>query len=214
MLIHITPRLYRPTTVGLSCALVDVALPELGLVLRDGHELATRTPYDNKRYLVACRRKGQKAIVGLFIETTRPLDAFTVVTRWAVEGEALLTHRVRHVVVDHDHDAVTDNMALWRARSPALGGFPSRWPRSVPATWTPAEAQPRMDVLRIDAAPRGVEVHDVVSAAGLIRERSEVFRMPTVERARLLHPRAIHGERMPTIDAAFQVETPIEIGAV
>ena len=182
MLIHITPRLFRPASVALTCALVDVTLPELGLVLREGHELATRTPYDQKRYLVACRRKGQKAIVGLFIETPRPLDAFTVVTRWAVEGEALLTHRVRHVVVDRAHDAVTDNMALWRATSPSLGSFPNRWPRSVPATWIPAEAQPRMDVLRIDAGPRVGEVTDEVSATGLIRERSEVFRMPTVER--------------------------------
>jgi hypothetical protein len=72
-----------------------------------------------------------------------------------------------------------------------------------------------MDVLRGKgwSGPRVGEVTDAVSATGLIRERSEVFRMPTVERARLLHPRAIHGERMPTIDAAFQVETPAELGA-
>ena len=66
MLIHITPRLLKPSSVGLTCGLIDVEVPELGLMLKEGRELVARTPYPNKRYLVASRKQGLKAIVGLF----------------------------------------------------------------------------------------------------------------------------------------------------
>ena len=220
MLIHITPRLLKPSSVGLTCGLIDVEVPELGLMLKEGRELVARTPYPNKRYLVASRKQGLKAIVGLFIDATSHIEAFTVITRWSVEGETLLTHRVHYVVLDHDHDAVTDSMVLWHATSKSLGGFTSRWPQ-VPKEWTAANAQPRMDVLKHKAEQGGRvgEVRDTVSPTGLIRERNETFRMPTVERARLLHPRLAtqfggdRVERLPNIESAFKVETPAELGA-
>jgi hypothetical protein len=217
MLIHITPTLLRPAASAsflmskpsdLSCALVDVTLPELGLTLKAGRELAARTPYENKRWLVACRRQGQKAMVGLFIETGEHLDAFTVVTRWAVEGDTLLTHRVRHVILDREHDAVTDRMGFWNALSPRYGGFSNRWPANLMKVINRAVVEPRMDVLAADSHSHLneiFEVHDVLSPAGLVRERSETIRTPTVERARLLWPRSLYGDRMPSIEAAFVV---------
>nr|WP_289883625.1 DUF6012 family protein [Xanthomonas arboricola]MDN0205520.1 DUF6012 family protein [Xanthomonas arboricola pv. corylina]MDN0218452.1 DUF6012 family protein [Xanthomonas arboricola pv. corylina] len=53
-----------------------------------------RTSYPAKRYQVACRKIGRKAMNGLLIEAAGTVDRFCVVTRWAVEGEMLCTHEV------------------------------------------------------------------------------------------------------------------------
>ncbi|MGV7193595.1 DUF6012 family protein [Xanthomonas axonopodis] len=94
MLIHISPRLLEPRGISTRCELIDITVAPFGLVLRNGIEVVARRPYPNKRYQVACRKIGRKAMNGLLIETTGTVDAFRVVTRWAVEGEMLCTHEV------------------------------------------------------------------------------------------------------------------------
>lgn len=103
MLIHLIPQIYTPYAVPVR--LIDVAIPELGLVL-DGHkDLAIRRPFPNKRYWVACRKVGQKAIAGFLVESKAFVPAYTVTTRWAVNADTVLTHSVAHVVLDKDFDA-------------------------------------------------------------------------------------------------------------
>ena len=50
MLIHITPKIYRPLEVGFvgKCSLKQVIIPELDLVLTGGEQLKTGTPWPNK----------------------------------------------------------------------------------------------------------------------------------------------------------------------
>lgn len=194
MLIHITPKLFRPMNAATSCTLVDVAVPELDLILREGYEVVAR--------LVACRRTGQKATAGLLLETSAHLNSFTVITRWAIDGAAVITHCVQNVVLDNDYDAVTDSMVLWGAMSEGLGGFPDRWPAELKGR-VPAHAQPRMDVLKHDAESRQGDVSDTISSAGMVHERHERFRVPTIERDRLLWPRGLGRDRMPPVTSAF-----------
>lgn len=202
MLLHVTPRLLEPLGAPLRCELIDVHVPELSLTLQGGRDVIARRPYPNRHYQVACRQVGRKAIAGLFIETPDRIEALTVSTRWAIEGEIVATHRVRYEILDQDFDAATDNMTLWYGMSSGLGGWRSRWPAFAEG-WTPAAAQPRMDVLRGHRAPGQIDFTDTVGRTGVITERRETFRMPTVERERLLQRTSLT-ERLPALEDAFR----------
>lgn len=199
MLLHVTPRLLG---APLRCELIDVLVPELGLTLQAGRDVTARQPYPNRHYQVACRQVGRKAIAGLFLETPDRIEAVNVITRWAIEGSLVATHRVRYELIDHDFDAATDNMTLWYAMSSGLGGWRSRWPAFAEG-WTPANAQPRMDVLRGRREGSHGEFTDTVGRTGVITERRETFRMPTVERERLLQRTSLT-DRLPALEDAFR----------
>ena len=198
MLIHVTPRIYLGQTNGVSpgpmkCELIDVTIPELELVLEEGKDVVARRPYPNKNYLTACRKVGQKAIVGILVDTMLAVQSFSVLTRWAINAERTLTRRVNYLVIDEDYDTVSDDMLLWDSRWPeeALGFVPSR-------------AQPRMDVWTAEASlhARQGEVKDTYRD-GMIALREETFRIPTIERERLLGQDFIVRDRLPSIDMAF-----------
>ncbi|ONC41620.1 hypothetical protein AQ914_18185 [Burkholderia pseudomallei] len=200
MLIHTTPRFYTCEQSGPNVELVDLHIDELGVHLQGGKELTTRRPYPNKRYVVVCRKVGQKAIDGLLFETDAKVSQYTVTTRWAIRAEIIATHRVHYVVLDEEYDTVTDNMVLWYRMSEGLGGWPSRWPDAHKDA-VPCHAQPRMQFSQ--APQRAGQVVDRMTGP-LSLERVETFPIPTIERERLLSPRSIT-ERIPTIEAAFRV---------
>nr|AGH89370.1 hypothetical protein [uncultured bacterium] len=201
MLLHIIPRLYVSEPAAPQCDLIDFHCPALGLKLRNGIELVARRPYPNKRYQVACRKVGQKAMNGFLIETTERVREFTTLTRWAVGGERVINHQVQYFVLDDELDAITDCMVLWNAMSPSLGGFSRRWP-SIAEDWTPAAAQPRMELVSRERAGTYADRHD---EAGRIVERAEVFQVHTVERERVLYAhKADIYSRNPTANMAFQ----------
>lgn len=127
------------------------------------------------------------------------MQEFTAITRWAVDGDRVVEHRVKYVIVDQDHDAVTDYMVLWSGMSNGLGGFCSRVlePSAVHVTH-----KPRMDLVQGD---RKGEVEDRLDGRGRIIARSEVFKMPTVERERVLFKNSSSlFDRMPTAEMAFR----------
>ncbi|EGD08785.1 hypothetical protein XVE_2960, partial [Xanthomonas vesicatoria ATCC 35937] len=117
MLIHLSPRLLEPKGIPTRCELVDIAIDPFGLLLRNGVEVVARRPYPNKRYQVACRKIGRMAINGLLIEAAGTVDAFRVVTRWAVEGEILCTHEVNYSLADQDHDAVSEDVLFCKRQA-------------------------------------------------------------------------------------------------
>lgn len=202
MLLHIIPRLYVAEPDAPQCDLIDFHCPDLGLKLRSGIELVARRPYPNKRYQVACRKVGQKAMQGILIETAGRVREFTTLTRWAVGGDRVVNHQVQYFVIDDDFDAVTDSMVLWSGMSPSLGGWSRRWP-SVAENWTPAAAQPRMELV---SRERSGHYADRLDAAGRVVERSEVYQVPTVERERVLfRSKSDIYDRIPTADMAFRV---------
>lgn len=202
MLIHIAPRFYTGN-YAIPVQLVDVTIEPLGLVLREGVDLAMRQPFPNKRLYVACRKVGRKGMNGLLIDTGAvPIKEFDVVTRWAVFADDVVTHRVQHVVLDDEFDAVSTDMALWHAMSESLGGWESRMP-ALPQNASPATHMPRMAIMSEDRAQRTGDVVDKLNRSGMITERREVFSMPTIQPERLQNTRL--DDRLPPIEHAFPV---------
>lgn len=199
MLIHLSPRLYVGGVPPDLCALLDLRIDALDLHLRNGKELVVRKPYPNKDYLVACRKTGQKAINGIFVESPESLSSFTLVARWAMGAETVATHQVQYVVLDTDFDAVTDNMMLWNGLIGDSQDFQSRLPEELVGC-APVKWQPRMDLH--PELGRAGEVVDTISEEGIITERKEVFSLPTVERERLLGKFA-STLRLPALEDAF-----------
>lgn len=205
MLIHVCPRFFTGDQ-HVSVQLVDVTIDALGITLGDGEDLVMRQPYPNKRFYVACRKVGRKAIDGLLLDTgTTRVKEFEVVTRWAVFAEAVVTHRVQHVVLDDEYDAVSTNMIFWHATSKSLGNWESRMP-TLPDGATPANHMPRMSIMPKDRADRVGNVIDVVNTSGMVTARREVFSMPTVQPERLQNLRL--DDRVPHVDDAFKVIVP------
>lgn len=196
MLLHIRPRLFSRHEV----ALIDLEVSPLGLHLAGGVDLATRRPYPNKWYAVACRKLGKKAIDGVLIETTARLDEFDTTARWAVEASTVVTHRVHYKLLDHDYDAASDSTEFWYACCAELGGWSNRWPggtRSRPSM----AFEPVMEVEPgLMKQPRS-SVDSIDVRSGWIIAREEVFSMPTVERERILDTRL--SSRIPVLGAAF-----------
>lgn len=195
MLLHIRPRCFSPFR---EVELVDLTIACLGITLIGGKDLATRRPYPNKRYAVACRKRGLRATDGILIETPERLCAFTMVCRWAVNAEFVARHEVHYLLVDQEFDTASDNMCLWYGTR----DWSSRWSDDI--SGTPASAAPRMDI-EVGGGRVG-DVTDTVDAhSGWIFERRETFRMPTLERSRLTgHP--FSNDRSPGPDSAFLID--------
>jgi Family of unknown function (DUF6012) len=199
MLLHLRPRClsrYR------DVELVDFAIPELGLHLVGGKDLTTRRPYPNKRYAVACRHQGRKAIDGLLIDVNRRIERFSTIARWAINADFIAKHQVAYQVLDCDYDLVTDSVVLWYPTSGVLGSWDKRIPSWV-GNAAPVEIEPRMEVDVPEKRSPYVVADEVDSTRGRIRRRSQTFRVPTVERERLQQCR--FNDRLPDIASAFRV---------
>ena len=196
MLLHIRPRLFS----RYHAALVDLEVSPLGLHLAGGVDLATRRPYPNKWYAVACRKLGTKAMDGILIETTARLDELHVTARWAVEASTVVTHRVHYKVLDHDFDAASDSTQFWFACCAELGGWSDRWPGGV--RWRPSMAyEPMMEVEPGLTNQQRSSKDTIDVRSGWILAREETFSMPTIERERIIETKL--SERVPALGAAF-----------
>lgn len=201
MLLHLIPRMFACRVNEPECTLIEFNCPELELKLHSGVELVARHPYPNRHYLVACRKIGQKAMNGFLVETNRHVHEFTTITRWAVGADRVVSHQVQYFVLDDELGAITEYMVLWNAMQTRLGTFARRWPTAT-NDWTPAAAQPRMELISRD---RAGYYADRLDDAGRIIERTEVLQLHTVERERVLQPSGSIYERIPTADMAFRV---------
>ena len=200
MLLHIRPRLFSPFKY---VELFELEIEPLGLHLRGGIDLATRRPYPNRHYAVACRKEGKKAIDGILLDTATVLDEFRATARWAVEAQLVVSHHVDYKILDHDFDSASDDMTFWYACGASLGGWSNRCP-----AWTELRpcvmAPPTMEVLPRDAKRKRIEAREdfIDKENGFITTRHETFAMPTIEKERLLS-RALN-ERMPLLTMAFR----------
>ncbi len=197
MLLHIRPRMFARYR---NISLIDLVIDPFGMRLVGGIELATRRPYPNKWYKVACRKEGRKAVDGILINVPTPIDNFAYSARWAVEAAQCVTHRVEYSILDHDFDAASDSMMLWHACSEGLGGWSNRFPeamRGIP----PLATEPRMEVEPRDCDNRRT-CEDVIES-GWIISRREVFAMPTIERERITNSR-LH-RPLPALGSAFTI---------
>jgi hypothetical protein len=169
------------------CDLIDVRIVELDLLLTEGKELKVGYPYPNKRYTVVCSKKNRKAMCGILVNTEKELEKCTVITRWRIMDENtcefyIAEHHVIHHILDHDFEAITDDMIQWGAMSEGLGGWKERWPEQMKGM-TPALAQPRFDINDI---VRQGDIRDTVDEEGRVVKRIEHFYVHTVETERLM----------------------------
>lgn len=197
MLLHIVPRMLAYRESEPECSLIDVTIPELGLVLRAGDQVAARRPYPNKNYLVACKAAGQRAWNGILVETRQPVREFTVTSRWGVGEDRVVSHQVRCTILDDEHDAASWSAALWYGD--ARAGFANRWPAGC--HFSPMLLQPRMELIS-RVRPESCVDHLADDGASLTA-RTEEFRVPTTEPERLLSLESQLKRRIPPRDDAF-----------
>ena len=207
MLLHIRPRLvshfYR------QIAVVDLRIGELGLHLVGGIDLITRHPYPNHAYFVACRRERRnRSIDGIFIETAGRVEEFHCITRWAIEAESVIEHRVHCRLLDQDFDAASDDMTLWYGYPPEYGGWPDRRPAwCLEEKVVPCRSEPVMHVLPEDRR-KIRETDDEEDKSGWIIRRRQNYAMPTIERERILAPSS--DSRRPGLASAFRLCKPTQ----
>ncbi|HDS0960512.1 TPA: hypothetical protein QDZ28_004266 [Pseudomonas putida] len=194
-LIHLTPHFIVSQDVK-ALDLVDVTCTELDFRLQNGIDLTVRRPWPNKDYRVACRKQGQKAILGFLVERELIPDDFTVVTRWSLHHDRILTHTVRYSLVDRDYDFVSDLMSMWSSTGDNV--YHSRWP-DVPEYGSPAASQPRMH-LDPDQERKGI-YRDFRDDTGRLCGRDETVYVPTLELGRLKHFSS--ADRLPDLASAF-----------
>ncbi|EPH0302014.1 MULTISPECIES: DUF6012 family protein [Pseudomonas aeruginosa group] len=53
----------------------------------------------------------------------RRIQEYTAVSRWAINAEIVVTHRVSYTVLDDEFDLVSDNMLLWSSQPQRHGGW-------------------------------------------------------------------------------------------
>lgn len=190
MLIHIVPKIIIRNPFQQQCwELVDISSEELGISLKGGLDVVARRPYPNKQYLVACRKKGQKAFNGLFIQSQSFKDKFSVVTRWAFLDEQIVTQVTHYEVLDRDHDAVTDCAMSWERRHASLEGFP------------PVAIQPMMDPERSTLKS---DVTDSVVDGVIVRRE---IKLPIYTQSAESVLNALHfQDRCPAISDAFLID--------
>jgi hypothetical protein len=198
MLLHIRPRFFTRYEV----ALIDLEISPLGIHLRGGVDLATRRPYPNRWYAVACRKLGTKAIDGILIETGGRVDELHMTARWAVEASKAVTHRVHYKLLDHEFEAASDKTVFWRACCEELGGWSDRWPHGTKRQPSMA-CEPVMEV-EPGSMKQQRSSRDIIDIrSGWIIAREETFSMPTIERERITETKL--QTRMPPLTAAFVV---------
>lgn len=194
MLIFLSPRI-TTCQFAVECELVDIVSKTLGVHLRNNVEVTARKPFPNKTYLAACRKVGKTAINGLLFETKSHVPEFDLTTRWCVDGDILVEHKVNYHVLDAEFDAVTDNMLLWYSQGE--GSWARRWPAHI--TGNPLHAQPRFTL-----APRGEEAPGKERVEhGIVVAFEQAFDMHTVEPERVLNSQI--DKRMPAFADAFKL---------
>jgi len=203
MLIHLTPRYYLKYS-DVQVDILDVTIPELNLVLKQGSDITIKTPFKNKNYKVVCRKKGNKAINGIFIETEQYLQNFTVISRWAVNGE-ISRHTAHYHLRDNDFDATTEEDLLWN------GFFNTPYRarcKEMEVVGVPVKRQSSMITLSGDFNSNEDDnywVYNEIDGEGIVRVRTEYITLPTVERERLTVP-FFGNKRLPEYKDAFDAK--------
>lgn len=181
MLIHIVPKMHVHEYKRFDVQLLSISIPEIGW-RRDGRDLRVGHPYPNRSYFVGYITDAahKKAVLGLIVKTNK-VSRYTVIEEWSV-NDLVVTHTVEHTVLDASFDAVSDAMLLWYGNDQ----WPSRFPDDYPYR-PPVMLEPTMDIFpaKENGTMRCENVQDTFNKNGIIIQRLETFRLPTIERERL-----------------------------
>lgn len=205
MLIHITPKIYRPLEVGFvgKCSLKQVIIPELDLVLTGGEQLKTGTPWPNKQYFCGGPKSSRKQLFGVLVETRNHIQELTVTCEWELdywgENSQIVEHTTKIVVLDEEHDAISTDVLYWHGMSDSLGGWERRIPASMPDV-APMWINPCMWLFP-DKRQAGI-LESEKSADGVVTRCVQKLEVPTIQRERF---RTYGCDRFPGLETAFTV---------
>lgn len=116
MLIHLTPSVYNPYK-DVPVEIISLHIEELDLTLTGNEDLTLRKPYANKCWYVACRKVGNKAMVGIIIDSPVVLEDFTLRVEYKIRGiqHTQVTH---YYVYTKDLNIVSDCSLAWTLSQP------------------------------------------------------------------------------------------------
>lgn len=180
MLLHTVPILLSEIRLGRGRALLDVRVPEIGLTLVGGRDVVTRTPYPNKHWLLVGAR-GSPPTDGLLIDVGQA-TRMTVITRWGIDGERVITHEVHVEAVGEPRDVIAANSALWM-----MGGSDQWTWDDVRTPWMEPVGTIRLDALmreEVGSGPECVRKVEEEMRDGRLSLRREHLEVPSVERER------------------------------
>ncbi len=180
MLLHTVPILLSQVRLGTGRGLLDVRVPEIGLTLVGGRDVTTRTPYPNKSWLLV-GAKGNPPTDGLLIDVGAA-RRMTVITRWGIDGERVITHEVHIEAVGEPRDVIAANSALWSM----YGDDGWTW-SPVSRPWMKPVGTIGLDALMREEAGSGPDcVREVEEEmrGGRLSVRRERLEVPSVERER------------------------------
>lgn len=199
MLIHLTPTFVNPYSN------IKVTLEQLSIIAGDDNfeyeipikDLSLKKPHPNKTYYVACRKRKNKAFMGLIahIEEEK-INKFTVYEKWRtvidndIEKEHL--HYITFNLLDNEFDTVSQDFLLWQAYS-----------TDIHKDWIPVNCTPKMefDTEIFKDSPRRNEIEDGYYFNGIIKQRNEQYYIPTMPHTELFkRGEVLHQNRMPDIN--------------
>ncbi|MDS1820758.1 DUF6012 family protein [Vibrio parahaemolyticus] len=207
MLYHITPQIRCSKYGNIAIELLDITIPELDLNLKEGSDVVVRKPYPNKNYLVACRKIGKKAIDGILINSEVKLSEYTVITRWVLNRELVISHVVKNRVLDDEHELVSDNMCNLYGTTIDNKNYPHRFPQwFLDANVSPLQANTCMDIDSqvIEGYLCGDERTSMLGNQKVILSRVQCRDLPTVSLEQVI--RGGLSDRFPEISDAFNVD--------
>ena len=202
LLLHIVPSFLGEWMQAVE--LVDLTIEPIGLRLTPGRGLAPRRPFPNKRWAVACRRRGRLAMYGVLLDLDWPVGDLIATARWSVDAKRIVERSVRYRLLDCEFAAASEWRVLWYACSPPLGDWLDRWPTGVPKTGE-FSFGPRQEG---DFICQGRNIwrlpgRGTFAADDRVVDSEEVRPLPTIEPRRLIS--LLARGRVPRFADAFRV---------
>lgn len=196
MLIHLMPTFYNPYSN------VTVSLKSLVIIAGDDNfeyqipieELTLKKPFPNKAYFVACRKRKNKAFLGLYAHIDKyDLKEFTVYEEWETilddKSEYTHFHYIKFNLLDNNFGTVSQDILCW-----------DKYKTEIHKDWIPLNCTPKME-FDTDILRRGVrwdnDIKDGYYFNGIIKQRVEQYNVPTIPHEHLF---TLNSDRMPDIN--------------
>ncbi|MGX2950962.1 DUF6012 family protein [Ursidibacter sp. B-7004-1] len=204
MLIHLTPTFINPYQN------IKVILKNLIIIAGEDNfeykipvkDLALKKPYPNKSYYVACKKRENRAFIGLLahIEEEKP-NTFTVYEEWETITNDDLKYKHFHYIkfnlIDNKHTITSQDFLLWRQYS-----------TDIHKDWIPVSCTPKMEfdtgILR--NGTRSNEIEDGYYFNGILKQRTEQYNVPTIPHIELIERgNSLFPNRMPELIDGFNL---------
>lgn len=203
MLLHLAPRFLLSETDSLEPVALEISIAELGFSASTCGDIELARPYPNPNYIVA----GKNAMItpsdGILLKTPSFCERFTLLSRWSVRDKQTnavyqCDHQVTYLTTDQDFDAYTDDPRHWLPT--ACGNFFDR--RDPAVQHAPMVLRPVMETAAAILGRAALGLCQDTIEQGLLIARTETFRMPSVDPARLFSK---YGNRTPLQEYTFHL---------